>query len=382
VDRRSAAAGPPRSFNNGLNVSNTSVIFWVLASFYVWECCCRLRRGRVCLTTARGGLARIDQAPLVQNEHGLWVLTNPLPWARTFVCRQWLDVTDHDKLAEPSLAENAAATCPVGRMTDLDDVVQRVSRLRRATRALRLMCSLLFLYGLIAGPLLYTFLFDLWGEMIVPYVIGFLVCWAATIVCFYFAHRRLYKNRRKERYSKLAGLLFSPASAMRSCEQLGRGWLEDAHAVTVAAVTCRPPQLERTARQLLRQLQYPLPDDPWHTARAGTARRKLIDRLCAVVHQRDLGFAQLHALAERLPDAASYCPRCEMQYVFDNGRCSACGDLPLAAFPARSMTDAEPARMEAEQSSVSGRSTLLAAGKHLARCFFFRATAEPEQPGC
>jgi hypothetical protein len=267
-------------------------------------------------------------------------------------------------------------------MTDVDDIVQRLSRLRRATRVLRLMCSLFFLYGLVAGPILYTFLFDLWGEMIVPYVIGFLVCWAATIVCFYFAHRRLYQDRRKERFSKLAGLLVSPASAMRSCEQLGRGWLEDAHAVTVAAVMCRPPQLERTARQLLRRLQYPLADDPWHTARADTTRRKLIDRLCAAVHQRGLGFAQLHALAERLPDAASYCPRCEMQYVFDNGRCSACSDLPLAAFPARPMADLEPARREAKASRVSGRSTPAAAAKHLARRLFFRATAALQQPEC
>jgi len=222
-------------------------------------------------------------------------------------------------------------------MTDIDAIKQRLSMLRCEAAPLKVASTILFLYTFGLGALLYYLAetgsaYHLW-----VYLGGFAAYWLFAVLTFYSAHRRLYPNCVAERRKCCATMILSPAAAMRGPSLLSRNLLASYHPVAAAAVVCSQQMFLEFAKPFLLDLQYSMPIAACAENSASLRteqwfRARLRIRLCEVLRCVGLDAADLVKPPAPDPDARSYCPRCQSQFVLDDGTCENCGGLRLKRF--------------------------------------------------
>ena len=243
--------------------------------------------------------------------------------------------------------EEISRSCPHAReeviektlkaMTDLDAIKQRLSTLRREILSLKVFSTSLFLYTFGLGPAIYYFADAGVAYRLSIYLVGFAAYWLLAIFCFCSAHRRLYPDGVAERRKCCAMMVLSPAEAMRGPSILSKHLLESFHPVAVAAVVSSPQVFLEYAKPFLLDLQYPMPtlgrtDDSASYRTETWFRDCLKSHLSEVVRQTGIDVANLVKAPIPDPDAQSYCPRCQSQFVVSDGICESCDGLRLQPF--------------------------------------------------
>jgi hypothetical protein len=374
------------------SLSDTELILLILAAFYLVECLAWVRGSVVLFSSGWRRFRPSRRSGLLGNQESGLVLAHPLPWATAFLCEAWPGAFDAQGFWPPRQAgQPPAEPVPFERMQDLAvrdrqvclggrTLVQAASRghaqhfvasLRRlaetpaaerpplidallaeavspasvrgridqvwsATATLRLCCVSLFVLVFLLGPLLYYS--SLTASQSLRLWVYLAACgadWLLILVSHHAAHRALFPDAPAERRKRFLTMLCSPASALRSGETVGRNALAPFHPLAVAAVACSRARFEALARQTLRELRHPLAssDEPPARTEAETAfRDSLLGHLEALLRTAGMDPETLLAPPAQDPEALSYCPRCQTQYIFPEGACEQCAGLPLSRF--------------------------------------------------
>jgi hypothetical protein len=379
-----------------LCLSDVEWLLVILLAVYLAECTCWLRGKAMCFSLVVRRHAPLRWPPFLGSTEAGLALTNPLPWATSFVCEAWpialgpegiclppagpaadggrdsqrfvpfeaLREVRHEDcrlrlgrrlLASAASAEHAqvlatllgqlAAASPEDRprllqqrllrATDVAAVAARLAELRRMSRPLRTASSFFFLYAFGFGSFLYYGPL-VSGQMVWLYLATLLACWLWTVFEYAACRKALLGEPRGKRWRHTALLLLSPASAMRSAESLLRPGLVEFHPLAVAAVLSSKRRCAALAKPTLLELRHPLPADMPGDPAAGRVEQWFRTRLVESL-ERALGRAGIEAAAlveppTPLGDAAAYCPRCHNQFVSARGTCKDCGELTLQPF--------------------------------------------------
>ena len=381
--------------SGGLRLSDTELIFLILAVIYLAECGCWLRGTALCFTSGWRRHRLVEALLPLQHESGRLVFTSLWPWARSFVCQAWpipldphglvvgsagsqtedwltydqvrsvvqreREVRVNGRLVAALTSEPHAefVTARLQRICqapaadrqrviglvldetqDTEAVARRLALLQQTTASLRDTCTMFLVFAFVVGPVLYYLPWPVGTPAVWMYGVGFVALWLMLIFQYYAVRRAVCAEPRSSRLWHTCLLLLSPGSAMRTAETVSRNFLAPFHPLAAACVLCAPARLAEFAERTLRDLRHPLPDrrrsDASPAARAVTwFQQELLVRAERAVSAAGLDPAALLVEPPRSPDARSYCPRCATQYVFPEGVCATCHGLPLVPYAAR-----------------------------------------------
>jgi hypothetical protein len=301
-------------------MSDVELLFVVLASLYVWECACWLRRGTVAFSTWLGrGWRAVQPGTLIGNQNGGFILAPPLPPLGTlFVAHQFpFSIAADGVLAFVATNVNPGwRPAQSGRFVRFEDLretradgrrviingerwlagsspglarrcvehLQQLAKLKPAQREAAIVESLQNAFdagaverlrpefqnraravrGLSNGLLGYVF-------VVVPAVVwhfGFKLSWlgllggllgltSATAFFFSRAHRALYPKAEDERFTHTLTILLAPTTAMRAHDALSRPLLEDLHPLALAKVFLPEKDFREFARRVLLDIRQP-----------------------------------------------------------------------------------------------------------------------------
>jgi hypothetical protein len=125
---------------------------------------------------------------------------------------------------------------------------------------------------------------------------------------------------------------------MRAHDIVTRLLLEQYHPLAVAKTLLGGESFRRFAHRVLLDLRYPAPptcsnSQPQAIATEVFYRQTLLEVVESWLVENKLSPDELCCPPPRADEScASYCPRCEAQFVSVSGTCSDCGGLPLMAF--------------------------------------------------
>jgi hypothetical protein len=233
-----------------------------------------------------------------------------------------------------------------------DSLRSDLTLLATTGRLLRVLCNTLFLYLFLVVPALLALfsLFRLWP--ILASVLGVLVLVIA--VEFRDIHAWLWPVEKGARRSALTRMGFYPPTAIRAHDYLAHRLCAGYHPLTVAFLVCAPPVFHRFARQVVRQLHYPLAGSSPNPALAATeqwfrsAQEEAIRRALAACGL-DIE-AYLRPPARTGESGLAYCPRCDTEYAVAGGTCADCPGVALVSFDPRT----PQAVMEPRTARVAG----------------------------
>jgi hypothetical protein len=206
--------------------------------------------------------------------------------------------------------------------------------LAKTARLLRILCNTLFVYLFLVVPaLLASFgLSRLWPILVS--VLGVLVLVIA--VEFRDIHAWLWPVEKGARRSALSRIGFYPPTAIRAHEYLAHRLCAGHHPLAVAYLICAPSVFHRFARQVVRQLHYPLAGSAPNPTLAATeqwfrsAQEEAIRRTLAACG------LDLDALLRPPPrtgeGSLAYCPRCDTEYTVTGGTCADCPGVMLIPY--------------------------------------------------
>jgi hypothetical protein len=165
--------------------------------------------------------------------------------------------------------------------------------------------------------------------------VGILAYTIPASILFRRAHKQLYPRAEDDRFTHFLLVLLSPVSAMRACDVLSRGLLENFHPLAVAKVFCGKEQFRTFARATLKEIRYP--GRPlWPFTDPGAAeteqewRLRVEGEVQKLLKQADIVPDELiQAPAAADENCRAYCPRCHAQFRTGTGVCDDCGGLPL-----------------------------------------------------
>ena len=238
--------------------------------------------------------------------------------------------------AIPWAQRDTAIRSELATATDTQAITWRVTTYRRATWSLRLWCHLMFAIVFVGFPAIVRFH---QARVFWPWlVVLFVVCLGAILRGFYKAHRQLMPFAVEERWRSLAIMILTPTAAIRACDRLSRCLLAAYHPLAVAMVLCPEQELRAFGRRVLLDVKHPLqpvcPEDagPGRSIEA-SFRAALAAALDALVVRAgyDPAVWTEPPRAED-PSSLSYCPRCDAEYILEEGLCHRCGGVPLQSF--------------------------------------------------
>ncbi len=379
-------------------LTDTELIFLVLAAMYLSECVCWLPGEAVCLSSAFGRYRFLRSLPPFKNERGQLVLANPAPFASSFICEPWPIVMDATGIVVPAgyrsggkqsalpawlpydevrsvstdgrailvnrttmaslatethakfVAEKLRAVCDANEsdrpqvieaildeMTDIAAISERLLVFRQMILPLRISCTVLAVHTFVVGPLLYYVRQFAWWHFAWLYLAGFLACWLFLV----FQYRKVHQAIRNEtRGARVWHLLLSPASSMRAAEALSRDLLAGSEPVAAAAALCSAVGFAPYAGATLRSAIYPTSGDQAIAGTVASDARSWFNNLRAARLRRAIQYAGVDADAflhepDDVGDAASFCPRCLTLYTIGEGSCSECPGVLLRPFTNR-----------------------------------------------
>jgi hypothetical protein len=375
-----------------LRLTDMELVFLVLAVIYLCECVCLLRGEAVCFSSTFRWYRPLRAPSFLGNADFGVVIPSLLPLGRCFVCEPWplaisprgialgrapsgsdggrfvafpsiqmIQSEDREllingraaaRLASPEHAKHLAAVLreiaaakdrrqaiekALQTACDVEAITKVVASITKTTVPLRFAGAGLFLLTFAVGPVLYYVPEAASARAIWAFGIGFAAFWFLTFTEYLFAAKALSRESVLRRIQHAAMMLLSPASAMRSADKLQRHALAAYHPLAVAAAICPKPARLELARATLLRLRHPLPAErpPEDEIACGIEEwfhGRLAEQLQAAVCGAGLDASEILAEPDPLADAHSYCPRCQMQYVLQEGTCTDCPGMPLRAF--------------------------------------------------
>lgn len=216
----------------------------------------------------------------------------------------------------------------IGEWFDDKKFTEEQSRLRSASRGLQFTNTLLFAYFFILLPLM------IWYGLrtfFLEWLIGYGAVAFLNIAVFYITHRRLFRERRGERWKRLLMMLISPADAARSRNHLFRDAAATKHPLCAAVVWCSDDDTALVAERTLRDLDHPqLP-----VCRDGDARSQQVeaafrdqvaDAARKLLERRGLDARKFtNEPTPESTDSRSFCSRCTQQFREPAATCNLCG---------------------------------------------------------
>ena len=197
--------------------------------------------------------------------------------------------------------------------------------------SIRFASSFFLVFLFVGAPLLVSF-FGL-EQMIIP-VAGAMVLFAVWIAIMFFgAHRRFYPVESLERLENLLKMILCPPVALRAADVLTKNLLARFSPVAVATVLEGPGETQ-FVRAFVLDLQYPLKHEITDAKAVETIEWMNAQQLrsCLSLINSVDRFKDVLGPTEREGDSVSYCPRCGVQFVVDEGECPDCPGVELVAF--------------------------------------------------
>ena len=191
---------------------------------------------------------------------------------------------------------------------DLDGARTRLDALRQLTHHLLWAVSTLFVLLLVILPLLVATdrllgTLRLWGPLT-------LIAWAAALVAFVRAHRRVHARGVPWESMLMVGL--SPLSLIRARVVVLQRALHGLHPMAAAGLLCDDDEFVRVARLW------------WYDA---PERREAIAR---IARTRSLEARITEPPVPGEPHLTKYCPRCQATYASFAEHCRDCPQVPLS----------------------------------------------------
>lgn len=212
---------------------------------------------------------------------------------------------------------------------------KRVTRLwneaEKQIDSIRFWGAMLLVFLFVGAPILASF-FGL-EQMIIP-VAGAMVLFAVSIaIMFFSAHRRFFPAESQERFENLIKMIVCPPVSMRAADVLTKNLLAEFSPIAVATVLGGPGE-QQFVRSFVLDLQHPLKHEINDAKAAETIDWMNAQQLrsCLSLIERVDRFKGVLGPTERDGDSVSYCPRCGVQFVLDEGECPDCPGVELVAF--------------------------------------------------
>jgi len=238
--------------------------------------------------------------------------------ASEVTARHLADFLQKLRLATPQQRKSAVDR-EMSRIFSTAAVKGRLEFFAQQTSWLASLCFFLFLYVFLLAPVLIyrTRLHQAWPILLSTLLItGLGIAWA-----FRGAHRALFPDRNEGVMQNLIAVSLSPLAAIRALDPLAASLLEEFHPLAVASVVLPKHDFLKLAELELRKLKF-------------VRRDTILERhLTVFLAKQSVDPSSL--LAPPHPDSAqsrSFCPACLTQFVFDEGLCRECGDVPLQQF--------------------------------------------------
>ena len=219
----------------------------------------------------------------------------------------------------------------ISKQFDAEKAMSVWTEAEKTTGPIRLMCSLFFLFLFVAVPILVTF----YGleQLIIPIAAAMVLLAVQIAVMFFLAHRKLYPAELQERLENLLKMILCPPISLRAADVLTKNLLAEFSPVAVASVLTGPDE-KQFVRGFVFDLEHPLKHEITDAKAAETinwmGEQQL--RSCLTLIERVDRFAGFLGPTEREGDSVSYCPRCGVQFVVDDGECPDCPGVGLVAF--------------------------------------------------
>lgn len=197
---------------------------------------------------------------------------------------------------------------------------ERIALWLRSSRLVNLASTAMFFFVLVWLPVVW---FRKLEVSLASIALEYLVLLATVQATFWWAHWRLYPDRRRDRLAKVAAMLVSPADAMAAPHALSREVSGTAHPLAVASLVSAPEDFRALAMLTIRALRFPA------GGQVSAETRTAIE-----------AFAKKHAIDPATacaPPAAddgcvAYCPRCLEQFVSREPYCPSCPGVGMMAF--------------------------------------------------
>jgi hypothetical protein len=217
---------------------------------------------------------------------------------------------------------------------------------RGRTSNLQVLTNFLFIYLFVLAPLM------IWRSGLAPswpaLLIGLYTLTFSIAFLFRSAHKHFYPAAKDDRFIHFLINLFSPATTIRARDVLSRSLLETFHPLAIAKVFCSEADFKNLSRAVLRDLRYPLKPMPSPAGEASEIDNEFKRRENALLEEflKKNGMRAEELLRAPKPTDASclsYCPRCQAQFTFREGKCADCGFGVVAFSSPREKIPAKPA---------------------------------------
>ncbi|MCB9853545.1 MAG: hypothetical protein H6819_10650 [Phycisphaerales bacterium] len=246
------------------------------------------------------------------------------------------------------LIKDLAGTKPARREARILDAIDETLNIARAKESYktarsgasqsRLIGNALMLLVFIVCPLAVWFrgLEQTWFVL----ALELALLWAFAVLEFWIAHRRLYKERKRERRLLLLLRGLTPVGAMRFHDALMRDVLATSHPMTIALAICNQAAVKKFAEDVYRDLRFPIvPTDDESSEDAIRARDWFRERMRETTERlfesNNIDPDELLRAPTRDDDASlSFCPRCYLQNTKPTGECPNCAGVGMTAFSA------------------------------------------------
>lgn len=300
-----------------------------------------------------GRIVALDQVKSVRVD-GKDVLVNGGPFVRADSHAQARRLASTlDRIAgQPKAKRAAAIEAGIESSLDTAAVEARLAQYVQVSSNIRLVCTCLFLVLFLALP--WIVLRDLLAGYWKPLLAALVLCVMLIAVLYWRAHRVLYPEDRGDRASGLAMLLLVPPAAVRACDGLARNLVAGYDILAVARVVCDRESFARLAGRVLRDLTYPArpvcpeggfdsdPDtESERIATEASHRAGLLGHYLRFLEREGESVDALLGAPAPEEGALSYCPRCHEQFLLPGVECTACGGIPLVAFPGVGSAESE-----------------------------------------
>ena len=256
--------------------------------------------------------------------------------------------TPRQAKALASVVESVRAAKPARREPLLSSWLAKQFAARAATRVwheaegsigvIRWACSIFFVFIFLGTPVLAT----LYGleQTIIPLAAGLFILASQIAFLSYRAHRKLYPTESQERWENWVKMVLCPPVSLRAPDVLTRNLLGEYSPIVVANVLSGAGA-QRFAREFVLDLQHPLKHEVTEEQAVETISWMNEAQLKACLEhvERDwrMTVESLLTTAEREGDSVSYCPRCRVQFVLEEGECPDCPGVGLVAFTAHKL---------------------------------------------
>jgi len=172
---------------------------------------------------------------------------------------------------------------------------------------------------------------DDWSERLKEigprFLLGFCFVHFALLVVAWQAHRRLLPKETEKRMNLIVGAAFLPPQALRLRAQLSVAYFSPVHPLAFLALSLNGEDLKCYARQLLGDLNWPLPlpeapQSALINSITSWMRGRLTLEVDRLLREKGLATEKLLQPPPRDSDSSkSYCPRCGSQFMAGPTHC-------------------------------------------------------------